>query len=77
MRILITNDDGIHGPGLEVLERIAAQLSDDVFTVDLLQKTYGGRLTLLSDVARKAERERATSRARLFVKAMSPPLAAA
>ncbi|MCB1543943.1 MAG: 5'/3'-nucleotidase SurE, partial [Rhodoblastus sp.] len=33
MRILITNDDGIHGPGLEVLERIAAQLSDDVFTV--------------------------------------------
>ena len=33
MRILITNDDGIHGPGLEVLENIAAQLSDDVFTV--------------------------------------------
>jgi 5'-nucleotidase len=33
MRILITNDDGIHAPGLEVLERIAAQLSDDVFTV--------------------------------------------
>ena len=33
MRILITNDDGIHGPGLEVLERIAAQLSDDVSTV--------------------------------------------
>ena len=33
MRILITNDDGIHGPGLEVLERIAAQLSDDVYTV--------------------------------------------
>ncbi|MEZ5301824.1 MAG: metal ABC transporter ATP-binding protein [Verrucomicrobiales bacterium] len=33
--------------------------TDDVFTVDLLQKTYGGRLTLLSDVARKAERERA------------------
>ncbi|MFT4098069.1 MAG: 5'/3'-nucleotidase SurE [Rhodoblastus sp.] len=33
MRILITNDDGIHGPGLEVLEKIAAELSDDVFTV--------------------------------------------
>ena len=33
MRILITNDDGIHAPGLEVLERIAAQLSDDVYTV--------------------------------------------
>jgi len=33
MRILITNDDGIHAPGLEVLERIAAKLSDDVYVV--------------------------------------------
>lgn len=33
MRILVTNDDGIHAPGLEVLERVAAQLSDDVWTV--------------------------------------------
>ena len=33
MRILITNDDGIHAPGLAVLERIAAQLSDDVTVV--------------------------------------------
>lgn len=33
MRILVTNDDGIHAPGLEVLERIAAQLSQDVWTV--------------------------------------------
>ena len=33
MRILITNDDGIHAPGLEILERIAAQISDDVYTV--------------------------------------------
>jgi 5'-nucleotidase len=31
MRILITNDDGIHAEGLEVLERIAAKLSDDVW----------------------------------------------
>lgn len=31
MRILLTNDDGIHAPGLEVLERIAARLSDDVW----------------------------------------------
>ena len=31
MRILLTNDDGIHAPGLEVLERIARQLSDDVW----------------------------------------------
>ena len=33
MRILITNDDGIHAPGLGVLERIAATLSDDVTVV--------------------------------------------
>lgn len=30
MRILLTNDDGIHAPGLELLEKIAAELSDDV-----------------------------------------------
>jgi 5'-nucleotidase len=33
MRILITNDDGIHAPGLKVLERIAKALSDDVVVV--------------------------------------------
>ncbi len=33
MRILITNDDGIHADGLEALERIAAQLTDDVWVV--------------------------------------------
>ena len=33
MRILITNDDGIHAPGLAVLERIAKSFSDDVFVV--------------------------------------------
>lgn len=33
MRILITNDDGIHAPGLGVLERIAKALSDDVYVV--------------------------------------------
>ncbi|MDY8110599.1 5'/3'-nucleotidase SurE [Fulvimarina sp. 2208YS6-2-32] len=32
-RILITNDDGIHSDGLEALERIAAEISDDVWTV--------------------------------------------
>jgi 5'-nucleotidase len=31
VRILITNDDGIHADGLAALERIAAQLSDDVW----------------------------------------------
>jgi 5'-nucleotidase len=33
MRILVTNDDGIHSPGLEELERIAGALSDEVWTV--------------------------------------------
>ena len=33
MRILITNDDGIHAEGLAVLERIAATISDDVWVI--------------------------------------------
>src|ERR1043166_8418965 len=33
MRILLTNDDGIHGPGLKVLEEIARSLSDDIWIV--------------------------------------------
>ncbi|PNG27101.1 5'/3'-nucleotidase SurE [Methylocella silvestris] len=33
MRILVTNDDGVHAPGLRVLEEIAATLSDDVYVV--------------------------------------------
>ena len=33
MRILVTNDDGIHAEGLAALERIAATLSDDVWVV--------------------------------------------
>jgi len=31
MRILLTNDDGIHAPGLTVLEAIARQFSDDIW----------------------------------------------
>jgi 5'-nucleotidase len=33
MRILLTNDDGIHAEGLQALERIARSLSDDVWVV--------------------------------------------
>lgn len=33
LRILVTNDDGIHAPGLKALERVAKSLSDDVWTV--------------------------------------------
>lgn len=32
-RILITNDDGIEAPGLDVLEKIATDLTDDVWIV--------------------------------------------
>ncbi|MBA4789344.1 MAG: 5'/3'-nucleotidase SurE [Pseudomonadota bacterium] len=33
MRILVTNDDGIHAPGLDACMRIAQALSDDVWVV--------------------------------------------
>ncbi|WVT74744.1 5'/3'-nucleotidase SurE [Sinorhizobium chiapasense] len=33
MRILLTNDDGIHAEGLAVLERVARTISDDVWVV--------------------------------------------
>lgn len=32
-RILITNDDGIHAPGLAILERIARRLAEEVWVV--------------------------------------------
>ncbi len=32
-RILISNDDGIHAPGLKVLEEIAASITDDIWIV--------------------------------------------
>jgi 5'-nucleotidase len=33
MRILITNDDGIHAEGLDICEKIARVLSDDVWVI--------------------------------------------
>ncbi|MFL5260330.1 MAG: 5'/3'-nucleotidase SurE [Hyphomicrobiales bacterium] len=33
MRILLTNDDGIYAPGLESLEKIAREISDDIWIV--------------------------------------------
>jgi len=32
-RILVSNDDGIHAPGLKLLERVARSLSDDVWVI--------------------------------------------
>ena len=41
MRILLTNDDGIHAPGLDVLERLARQFSDDVWIVAPAEEQSG------------------------------------
>jgi len=48
MRILVTNDDGIHAEGLACLERIARQLSDDVWVCapELEQSGASRALTL-------------------------------
>jgi 5'-nucleotidase len=41
MRILVTNDDGIHGPGLVALENIARAISGDVWVVAPDQERSG------------------------------------
>ncbi|RIX31500.1 5'/3'-nucleotidase SurE [Sphingomonas edaphi] len=41
MRILVTNDDGIHAPGFAVLEAIAARLSDDIWAVAPAEEQSG------------------------------------
>ena len=47
-RILVCNDDGIHAPGLRVLEKIARSLSNDVWVVapETEQSASGHSLTL-------------------------------
>ena len=48
LRILCTNDDGIHAPGLKTLEKIAKQLSSDIWIVapETEQSGAGHSLTL-------------------------------
>jgi 5'-nucleotidase len=41
MRILLTNDDGIRAPGLEVLERIARAFSDEIWIVAPAEEQSG------------------------------------
>jgi 5'-nucleotidase len=41
LRILLTNDDGIHAPGIEVLENIARTFTDDVWVVAPDQERSG------------------------------------
>ena len=47
-RILVTNDDGIHAPGLDALIEIAGQLSSDVWVVapEVNQSGAGHSLSL-------------------------------
>ncbi len=56
MRILVTNDDGIHAAGLTVLEKIAAALSDDVWVVapEQEQSGAGHSLTLTQPLRLRA-----------------------
>jgi 5'-nucleotidase len=60
MRILLTNDDGINAPGLEVLERIARALSDDVWIVAPAEEQSGAghSLTLSRPVRLRQHDER-------------------
>ena len=41
MRILLTNDDGIHAPGLKILEAIAPKFSDDIWIVAPMEEQSG------------------------------------
>src|SRR5436309_7863571 len=56
MRILCTNDDGIHAPGLKVVEEIARALSDDVWVVaPELDQSGGSHSLSLNDPLRLRE----------------------
>lgn len=60
MRVLLTNDDGIHAPGLAVLESIAASLSDDVWVVAPAEEQSGAghSLTLSRPIRLRKHGER-------------------
>lgn len=60
MKILLTNDDGVHAPGLDVLEAIARQFSDDIWICapDEEQSGMGHALTLTRPVRLRKHGER-------------------
>jgi 5'-nucleotidase len=60
MRILLTNDDGINAPGLNVLERIARQLSDDIWICAPSEEQSGAghSLTLTRPIRLRQHAER-------------------
>jgi 5'-nucleotidase len=56
MKILLTNDDGIHARGLDVLEKIARELSDDIWIVaPELEQSGKGRAISLTEFVRVRE----------------------
>ncbi|GAB5348198.1 5'/3'-nucleotidase SurE [Alteriqipengyuania sp. 357] len=60
MKILLTNDDGVHAPGIEVLEEIARAFSDDIWICapDEEQSGMGHALTLTRPVRLRKHGER-------------------
>ena len=60
MRILLTNDDGYHAPGMAVLETIARQLSDDIWVCAPAEEQSGAghSLTLSRPVRVRQHGER-------------------
>ena len=60
MRILLTNDDGIHAEGLQVLERVARQFSDDVWVVapETDQSGFAHSLSLSEPLRMRKVREK-------------------
>lgn len=60
MKILLTNDDGVHAPGLEVLEEIAREFTDDIWICapDEEQSGMGHALTLTRPVRLRKHGER-------------------
>src|SRR3546814_910249 len=60
MRILLTNDDGYHAPGMAVLEAIARQLSDDIWVCAPAEEQSGAghSLTLSRPVRIREHGER-------------------
>lgn len=60
MKILLTNDDGVHAPGLAVLEAIASEFSDDIWICapEEEQSGMGHALTLTRPVRLRQYSER-------------------
>ena len=75
-RVLLTNDDGIDAPGLDVLEHVATQLAREVWIVAPAEDQSGTSHSLsLHEPLRVHRRANAASRcaARPAIASPSPP----